>query len=464
MITRLAIRERARRLEDWLMQGADDPASLRGANEQVMGSRAARFVPVVVSGLVSVIWLGWIAALGWIVFVIALQARVLEPIFKHVGEPMIETDPRRAAWLLAALISAGSIAYVSGWTWSWIVGDELAVFRAALWYAAMLVHALVYFGASRLFFLATIWPGVVSVLATPFVRPGPEYAPLIVALLSLHLFHNVMNARRDKEKLANDLSKSNTERVAAVEASQAKSQFLANMSHELRTPLNAIIGYSEMLKEEAEETGRHADFADLERIRSSGVHLLHLINDVLDLSKVEAGRMEALIERVDPVALLKEAVDSVRPMASENRNSLGLVLDPGLRPFDSDLVKLRQCVLNLASNACKFTRDGRVIVAARFEGQGAARMLRIDVSDTGIGITEQDAKRLFEPFSQLQNDAQHRQQGTGLGLALTRRLARLLGGDVSLTSRPGAGSTFTLRIGAAEAATAEADVRPARVA
>jgi len=461
---RFAIRERARRLEDWLMQGADDPAALRRANAHVLGSRMARFVPVVISGLVSVIWLGWIAAIGWIVAVIGLQTFVLEPIFKHVGEPMTETQPRRAAWLHAALISVGSVAYASGWTWSWIVGDDLAVFRAALWFAATLVHALVYFGSNRLFFFATVWPALAAVLATPFVRPGPDYAPLIVALLALHLFANVMTARADKEKLVNSVAKSKAESAAAVEASRAKSQFLASMSHELRTPLNAIIGYSEMLKEEAEAEQRTEDAADLNRIRSSGVHLLHLINDVLDLSKIEAGRMEARLEETDPAALLREALDYVRGIAAENNTALDLMLDPSLRPFRTDPVKLRQCMINLASNACKFTHNGRVMVTARFDWHGEARQLRIDVADTGIGIDEAAAERLFEPFTQLHDDNRIRHSGTGLGLALTRRLARLLGGDVSMVSTPGKGSTFTLRVAAAEVAAAADEPSLSRVA
>jgi signal transduction histidine kinase len=461
---RLALRERSRRLENWLMQGVDDTAALRRANAHVLGSRMARFVPVVISGLVSVIWLGWFAAVGWIIGVIGLQILVLEPIFKRVGEPMTETQPRRAAWLHAALISAGSLAYTSGWTWSWIVGDDLAVFRAALWFAATLVHALVYFGSNRLFFFATVWPALVGVLATPFLRPGPDYAPLIVALLALHLFANMMTARADKEKLVNSVAKSKAESATAIEASRAKSQFLASMSHELRTPLNAIIGYSEMLKEDAEAEQRARDVADLERIRSSGVHLLHLINDVLDLSKIEAGRMEARLEETDPAVLLREALDYVRVIAFENNTLLDLVLDPNLRPFHSDPVKLRQCVINLASNACKFTQNGRVMVTARFDWCGDARQLRIDVADTGIGMDGTAAERLFEPFMQLHDDNRIHHSGTGLGLALTRRLARLLGGDVSMVSTLGKGSTFTLRVAASEAAAAAEEPNLSRVA
>jgi len=434
------------------MQGADDAAALRRANEHVAGSRMARYVPAVVSGLVSIIWLGWAAALAWIAFVIGLQVLVLEPLYKHVGEPCVDTAPRRSAWIHAGLISIGCSAYASGWIWTWVVGDELAVFRAALWFAATLVHALVYFGSNRLFFFATIWPALAGVLITPFFVPGPTYAPLIVAALSLHLFTNVMTARADKEKLVNSVATSKAESAAALEASRAKSQFLASMSHELRTPLNAIIGYAELLKEDAEAGARAKDAADLNRIRSSGVHLLHLINDVLDLSKIEAGRMETHFDETDPALLMRGALDYVRAIAIENRTSLDLVLDPSLRPINTDEVKLRQCVINLASNACKFTHNGRVVVTARLEGQGEARNLRIDIADTGVGISDSAVERLFEPFTQLHDDNRLRHAGTGLGLSLTRRLARLLGGDVTFVSALGKGSTFTLRVAAPEIA------------
>lgn len=464
MITRLAIGERARRLEDWLMQGADDSAALRRANEHVLGSRMARFVPAVVSGLVSIIWVGWAAALAWIVFVIGLQALVLERIYQRFGEPLAERHPRRAAWLLAGLVSVGCSASASGWIWTWVVGDELAVFRAALWFAATLVHALVYFGSNRLFFFATVWPALAGVLITPFFHGGPSYAPLIIAALSLHLFANVMTARTDKEKLVNSVAQSKAESAAAVEASRAKSQFLASMSHELRTPLNAIIGYAEMLKEDAEAERRAKDVADLDRIRNSGVHLLDLINDVLDLSKIEAGRMEARLEPTKAGPLLREALDYVRSIAVDNRTSLDLVLDPSLRAFETDPVKLRQCVINLASNACKFTHNGRVLVTARLEGEGQARQLRIDVADTGVGIAETSVERLFEPFTQLHDDNRLRHAGTGLGLALTRRLARLLGGDVTMVSALGKGSTFTLRVAAPEVAAKDESQQLSQVA
>ncbi|MFZ4601176.1 MAG: ATP-binding protein [Caulobacterales bacterium] len=247
-----------------------------------------------------------------------------------------------------------------------------------------------------------------------------------------------ITARKELER------KFDAARVQAEEASAAKSAFLANMSHELRTPLNAVIGYSEILVEDLRADDRPDSAEDAERIRGAARHLLSLINEVLDFSKIEAGRMELNIENVDAAALLREAVATVEIAARGRNVDLTCEIDPAFAELRTDSVKLRQCVLNLLSNAAKFTSDGRVALHAEV----ADGLARIRVEDTGIGMTAEQVSRLFQPFVQADASTSATFGGTGLGLAITRRLAMLLGGDVSVRSAPGVGSTFELTIAA----------------
>jgi PAS domain S-box-containing protein len=231
-------------------------------------------------------------------------------------------------------------------------------------------------------------------------------------------------------------------RKASEAANQAKSQFLASMSHELRTPLNAIIGYSEMLVEEAEERGHEEYIPDLKKIRAAGRHLLELINDVLDLSKIEAGRLELYLETFDLETTIRDVAMTIEPLVDKNSNTLVVEVAPGLGSIHSDVTRLRQVLLNLLSNACKFTEQGTISLTA--ERLGAEVVL--SVTDSGIGMTPEQVGRLFEPFSQADASTSRKYGGTGLGLAITRRFCELMGGSVSVTSEPGQGSSFTVRL------------------
>jgi signal transduction histidine kinase len=217
------------------------------------------------------------------------------------------------------------------------------------------------------------------------------------------------------------------------------------MSHELRTPLNAIIGYSEMLEEEASEVGAAVLTPDLQKIRRAGRHLLGLISDILDLSKIEAGRMDLHVEEFQLVALLEETTATVETLMRQNANQLLLEWEGDLGSMTTDQTKLRQALFNLLANAAKFTRQGTITLRVH-TADAANTAIVFEVIDTGIGMTEEQRGRLFEPFTQAETSTAHKYGGTGLGLAITRRFCQMLGGDVQAESQPGVGSIFTIQL------------------
>ena len=233
---------------------------------------------------------------------------------------------------------------------------------------------------------------------------------------------------------------------AAEAANRAKSAFLANMSHELRTPLSAVIGYSEMMEEEVEDLGEASLLRDLGKVKSNARHLLSLINDVLDLSKIEAGRMDTYAERIEVAALVGEVEATVEALVGQKGNRLAVEVEPDVGTMMTDVVKLRQCLLNLLSNAAKFTENGLLTLKVRRDRGSDPAMLEFRVIDTGIGMTEEQLSRLFERFAQADETTTRRFGGTGLGLAITRAFSRLLGGDIMVESTAGRGTTFTLRL------------------
>jgi PAS domain S-box-containing protein len=232
---------------------------------------------------------------------------------------------------------------------------------------------------------------------------------------------------------------------AAESASRVKSAFLANMSHELRTPLNAIIGYSEILVEDATDRGDKESISDLQKIQSAGKHLLGLINDILDLSKIEAGRMDIYLEQVFLAKLVDEVKVIVQPMVAKNGNKLVIECPPDIGSLRTDLTKLKQNLINLLSNAAKFTNNGEVkLTLTGMKGPEGEKKIRFAISDTGIGMNEEQLGKLFQSFTQADSSTTRNFGGTGLGLTITRHFCTMLGGSIDAASEPGKGSTFTM--------------------
>jgi DNA-binding response OmpR family regulator len=247
---------------------------------------------------------------------------------------------------------------------------------------------------------------------------------------------------RVKQRTA-ELAKSMTE---AEKANQTKSQFLANMSHELRTPMNAIIGYSEMLMEEAEDLGQDDFIPDLKKIHGAGKHLLNLINDILDLSKVEAGRMELYLETFGIKNLINETVATIHPLIEKNNNTFEFNLADDLNEMHADLTKVRQSLFNLLSNASKFTNNGTISLNVTSYLAEGKKMVSFKVTDTGIGMNPEQIGKLFKAFTQADASTTRKYGGTGLGLAITKKFCQLMGGDITVASETGIGSSFTLFI------------------
>jgi signal transduction histidine kinase/CheY-like chemotaxis protein len=303
----------------------------------------------------------------------------------------------------------------------------------------------------------TMGAGFLGILIVPLLRPDHVVGALVVHRKEPGAFSDSTVDLLQTFAAQSVLAIQNARLFSEIEekgrqlaiASQHKSQFLANMSHELRTPMNAIIGLTEMMVTNAARFGTEKAAEPLRRVHRAGTHLLGLINQVLDLSKIEAGKLELNPEAIMLAPLIDEVIDTTRPLAEQNKNRLAVEYPKDLGRLVADPIRLRQILLNLLSNACKFTHDGDISVHVARRVLDGRRWIEFAISDTGIGMTSDQLHKLFEEFSQADSSTARRYGGTGLGLAITRKLCRMMDGDVTATSQIGKGSTFTVRLPAA---------------
>lgn len=288
----------------------------------------------------------------------------------------------------------------------------------------------------------TFDPRTPHTLTTPTVFVSGISSMLVIGFLGWLYERSRHRAEQALEHSIMSMKELEVAKDAALLANQSKSEFLATMSHELRTPLNAIIGYAELLQDDAADLNCSEIIPDLDKIRGSGEHLLTLINDVLDLSKIEAGKMELHVESFSLPALVTEVEQTIKPLITKNHNVLRVVfLDP-IEQITLDRVKLRQSLFNLLGNASKFTEGGEIIWQISLEEGPGGRLMIHEITDTGIGMSQEQAESLFHMFQQGDSSRTRRYGGTGLGLAITKRLCQLMGGDISVESVEGRGSTF----------------------
>ncbi|HEX8902007.1 HAMP domain-containing sensor histidine kinase [Vitreimonas sp.] len=439
---------------------ADDPAFHAFRASAVGGSlsvvevagaiRAGTWPRVIFAALIAIVAsavLPLAFTIGWCVFMIAWELAIRLWLEEHLFLPAAERSQTSGFRVLAAIHFVGASAYTIFPAVAWSSDTALGMVLAAAWFCSSANHAFVYFSSERWLLMSSIVPlGVCAVLAPLFTQgvSVPAAAGIIV-LASLVIAAGLFGY--DRRVLLSVLAKHIAARVAAEQANAAKSQFLATMSHELRTPLNAVIGYAELIEEEA--GGAQKDIAeDARKIRSSARQLLSVIDVILDLSKLETGATVLELDRVDVTAVIANLRAAAAPLAAANANTITFEEVAPLGEAEIDPVRLHQCLMQLISNATKFTRNGHIrVLASRADLQGRTKLI-FEVTDTGIGISPEQQARIFEPFTQVQGDADRSYEGAGLGLTLVQRLARLMGGDVSCQSELGKGSTFILTLDA----------------
>lgn len=423
----------------------------QSVEEVVATVRTARWMrtgfTLLMAGLSLAVMPLWLAAV-WSAFIVVWEIWLRPLLEDQFALPAAKRSQDAGFGRLAAINFVGAVAFTAYPVAIWVTGVPVAMVLATAWICGSANHLFVYFSANRWLLLSCVTPLAVMSLSAPFLTNGLTFEAAIGVSTLAALMIAAGMFGLDRQVLLGNLAKHATARVAAENANAAKSQFLATMSHELRTPLNAVIGYAELIEEEAER-GPVAE--DATKIRTSARQLLGVIDVILDLSRLETGSVELRRERGLVSAILQQLREAALPLATANNNTVTVSDAGAAAEVEIDHMRLHQCLMQLVSNAAKFTRDGEIRIAARREALGPRDRLVFSVTDNGPGISPEDQARIFEPFVQGESATSRRSDGSGLGLSLVRRLARLMGGDVRCESTPGKGSTFTLWIDAGAA-------------
>jgi|GEM_PF-3356919 len=390
--------------------------------------------------LASAMVLPWLAVAAWLIAVTCweLLGRPLGDriLMRRGGAPAIREYAVIKAASAALFATLGTLLLASG--------EPLGMVIGTAWLTGSICHTFVYYGSSRTILAVTMAAPCTCALVGAVLGFGLSFEAMIATAAVLSSLSAGAIFLVDRKALMAELERERLALEVAQESSRSKSAFLATMSHELRTPLNAIIGYSELMQETASEQGRGDDVSDHNRVLRASRHLLNMINEILDLSKIEAGRVELEPSGIEVRRLAGEALDAVRPLAAARGNQLRLELAEGIGAVRNDAFRLHQCLVNLLGNAAKFTHDGIITLRARRDGD----LLMFEVEDTGVGIAPDKMDKLFQPFVQADASTTRVFGGTGLGLVICRRLAQLMGGDVTARSVLGEGATFTLTVAA----------------
>lgn len=402
----------------------------------------ARVAFAAVMALLSLSIAPLIYALAWFTFM-AIWELWLRPFLEDkLVLPAARRSQQRGFAVLAAIHVVGATAYSFYPAITWSSGAPIGMVLATAWVCGSANHLFVYFLGNRLVLAACVIPLVVLSITAPFLTAGFDALSTTSAAALVALIAAACLFGFDRRALLTNMAKLAAARTAAEQENARKSQFMATMSHELRTPLNAVIGYAELIEEESQ-----GDVAtDAGKIRVSARQLLGIIDVILDLSKLESGAVALQREHGDAAAVLEQLRAAAAPLAAANNNVLTIFETSPLGDAEIDHMRLYQCLLQLISNAAKFTKDGAIQVRASRETGARGDRLVFEVADTGIGIADDQQTRIFEPFVQVDAEAGRRYEGAGLGLTLVRRLARLMGGDVTCESALGRGSAFRLWI------------------
>lgn len=359
-------------------------------------------------------------------------------------------DTGRAFAWLAGINLLGATAYSWLAYCSWSTGTVTGALLALAWICGTAIHVLVYFSNHRLLLAANLAPSVVCGIVSPILATGDvSVASVSGAAISTGILAASGMFAYDRNALLQKLAMQDIKRHTAEEIAESKTRFLAIMSHELKTPLAAVIGYSELLEEDLAGRGLRVQADDVARIHRAAVGQLAVIKNVLEMARLESGQAQTHDEICDIGPLVADVLHDVAYLATLHKNKLVSRIAPNVQLAEVDAGKLRQCLMNLLSNACKFTREGEVHLSATWREDERGNLLSFQVRDTGSGIDKQTMGSLFEAFSGSDQQLSRELGGSGLGLSIVRQFARLMGGDVDCESAPGCGSTFTLWVRAA---------------